>query len=98
MDFDDNAFNQFEKDMNKLRKAFNDLGSKLGEIFQPFIDALTNFADEFGWIQYEDENILEWGNRLQKEGYLDNPDIRWEYQKAVWLWLPRKIKGWFSDE
>ncbi len=91
-------FNQFEKDMNKLADAINDLGIDLSKIFQTFIDAIINFADEFDWIQRDDENIFEWGNRLQKESCLDNPEIRWEYQKAVWLWLPRKIKGWFGND
>ena len=78
MDFDDNTINQFEKDMNSLSESINRFCIAMLEGInewyeknQPLIDAIINFDDEFDWIQREDENILEWGNRLQKEGYLD---------------------------
>jgi hypothetical protein len=35
------------------------------------------------WQQRPLEGVIEWGNRLAKEGYLDNPDIRWQYQKEI---------------
>lgn len=35
------------------------------------------------WQRMEGESLVEWGNRLEKIKLLDNPEYRWEYQKAV---------------
>lgn len=37
--------------------------------------------------RFPDESLSQWAQRLQQRGLLDDPDIRWEYQKAV-LGLP----------
>ena len=38
---------------------------------------------KYNWHRFPDETILQWGDRLFAKGLLDNPEIRWEYQKAV---------------
>lgn len=38
---------------------------------------------EYNWHQFPDESLLAWGDRLFERGLLDNPAIRWEYQKVV---------------
>lgn len=35
------------------------------------------------WHRLMGESITEWGYRLMECDYLDESDIRWEYQKAV---------------
>lgn len=49
----------------------------------------------YNWHRFPDETILQWGDRLFSKELLDNPEIRWEYQKAV-LGVPfNKLKAVF---
>lgn len=35
----------------------------------------------------ETETFLEWSNRVNSQGYLDEHEYRWLYQKAAFRWL-----------
>ncbi len=37
------------------------------------------------------ESLVDWGNRLDRAGIFDNPEIRWEYQKETWRTMFRII-------
>lgn len=37
----------------------------------------------YNWHRFPDETLLAWGERLSSKALLDNPAIRWEYQKAI---------------
>ena len=41
-------------------------------------------ARPYPWHRWTFETVRQWGERLDKRGLLDDPVIRWEYQKAVW--------------
>lgn len=50
------------------------------------------------WWRWRDESLLRWGDRLQRHGLMDDPEIRAAYQCAVWEavvspvgWLRRKL-------
>ena len=38
---------------------------------------------EYRWQRNRGESVFDWGDRLFKRGLLDNPAIRWEYQKTI---------------
>lgn len=41
----------------------------------------------YRWQRQHGESISEWGNRLSERGLLDNPEIRIQYQKELWIGL-----------
>lgn len=45
---------------------------------------MSSTKPEYRWQRQHRESIIAWGDRLQERGLLDNHEIRWEYQKAVW--------------
>jgi hypothetical protein len=47
------------------------------------------WEDHPAWHQTPTETFREWGERISREGYLDNPKIRWQYQKQVFKTLFR---------
>lgn len=46
----------------------------------------------YRWQRWVFESVQHWGERLAERGLLDNPDIRWEYQKAVFASIGVTIK------
>lgn len=50
-----------------------------------------NAQTQPSWQRLHAETFIEWGKRLDREGYLDNPDIRWEYQKATWALIYKTL-------
>lgn len=52
------------------------------------------------WKRRDGETVHAWGIRLFGANLLDDPAVRWEYQKAVWLWpveLLRAIWSWWQS-
>lgn len=99
---------ELEKSLEKLNRGIEQIGIALSEVFLDsmglFQDAIHSFRTYLittkSFERGEDESFLEWSERLNSQGYLDNPDYRWEYQKATfrwvasplfWLWY--KVKG-----
>ncbi|MEO1290441.1 MAG: hypothetical protein AAFV93_22065 [Chloroflexota bacterium] len=64
---------------------------KLTIILQDFIGA--TWLTDSSWERYPDESLIEWGKRLEANGWLDNPEIRWAYQKAA---LRHRIESLWS--
>lgn len=53
----------------------------------------TCFPDQpYKWQRQDGETIIAWMIRLDKHELLDDPAIRWETQKAVWI----GIGNWFK--
>lgn len=94
-----------EKIMDKLRakngwssplaRSFIELGVvarqaalELGKLHRAGVE---RWVTERAWRKRYHENLLQWGNRLQAQGSFDSQKARWEYQKEVLLWLPKKI-------
>lgn len=95
--------------MTELENAVSDVMKELTLVMMPIATAFEDAYKAIGkmlgikypeaWERYADESLLAWGQRLEWMGLLDNPDIRWEYQKAMlsWLvsplvWIWRKIR------
>lgn len=38
---------------------------------------------EYRWQRWQFESLKSWGQRLFERGLMDDPEIRWEYQKAI---------------
>lgn len=65
-------------DMMKFERAINEvLASSFGIPPRYFQNTPPNYN------RYGKESILDYGKRLAKLGVLDNPEIRWLYQKEV---------------
>lgn len=45
----------------------------------------TTVEQPYRWQRTDGETVWVWGIRLFNRGLLDDPEIRWVYQKAVWL-------------
>lgn len=109
-----NKLNQIESEFTKLQIALDEFTNSIVDIFTPLIEILNSAFNDIkmsimneDWLYtpefYErrsDESILKWGIRLDAFGVLDNPDIRWQYQKACLLWVAspvirvwRKLRG-----
>lgn len=50
------------------------------------------------WHRRDKEAIIHWGKRLEKMGLLDNPAIRWEYQKYILSTPLRIIRQWVKSK
>lgn len=76
----------FSRALAAMRPTLERLGEALIELFQCFAAAgqqLAEFFYRMAWQRQDGESLVAWGKRLEGMGLMDNPDIRWEYQKAV---------------
>ncbi len=48
------------------------------------------------WHRRSSETVFDWGERLSQDSYLDDPNIRWQYQKAVFKALGLKLQRWWK--
>lgn len=55
------------------------------------VPAQTSKSDSPFYVQRTDETLIAYGHRLFKAGKLDNPQVRWEYQKTVFKTLFQKL-------
>jgi len=69
----------FSNAFESARRSLYDFGYGLNQLFNPFGATIERYE----WRRQFNESVWEWGNRLGKRGLLDDPDIRWEYQKAI---------------
>lgn len=51
------------------------------------------FFGPYRWERREGESIWFWGIRLANRDLLDDPDVRWEYQKTVIHWPVDLVRG-----
>lgn len=73
----------------RVGKAFDDLSRQfflVGRGFQTVVDQV------YQWRRRPGEGVLEWGTRLGERGLLDDPNIRWEFQKAVFKSIGLAVK------
>lgn len=64
----------------------------LNEIARAFAIPSHYFEEPpYRWQRYMNEALLKWGSRLFERGLLDDPEIRWEYQKTI---LSTPVKWW----
>lgn len=69
---------------NQLIEDLGNLFADIAFVLSDFFDAFQAFQKAVEWQRQEGESLTDWGNRLDRAGLLDNPEIRWEYQKACW--------------
>lgn len=102
-------------DLEEFHESMLEFGRTLTLAFSPVIIGLSEVARKLAdiefpeitlpllrvnlWERFEGESLVKWGKRLESFGYMDDPDIRWEYQKAMlsWvaspvMWIWRKIR------
>lgn len=89
-------------DIHVLHDAFKAFGIAAEEAVQQMTNLVNSLPDEY-WeelellVQFTEmeqkdyESLLEYGQRLQQSGCLDDPDIRWHYTKAVCLAILRRF-------
>lgn len=91
--------------LNAAVMAFANYSSSVGESLSEvlfavapevlaFLEASTNLT----WMRQPDEKMFEWGARLNQMGLMDDPEIRWEYQKYVLAAPWRIVRGWFLQD
>lgn len=66
---------QFERAIEKMMWAATFRGQFQWKHLQP--------TEPYHHHRFPNESLIQWGQRLQARGLLDDPAIRWEYQKAV---------------
>lgn len=94
----------FAEVMQRFGKSLTSVGEMYAQIhIDPDIMkrlhvSIEQFEKRY-WHQFRHESLREWGNRLQRHGLLDDPEIRAEYQVQVWAamaspvtWLCRKVR------
>ena len=86
---------KFNLDTKSLALAFEKFGIAMDEVVTALLELFTPLKDVIeeirksifgineGWEQYPFESDKEYAARLVEDGWLDNPDARWEYQKIV---------------
>jgi len=96
----------------KFAEAMDGFGKSLAQLAEVIASCVSvsieDLGDEFlrilkefdSWKRRGDESLIEWGDRLQDNGWLDDPEIRAEYQREVWSavvspvgWMIRRIRG-----
>lgn len=79
---------------SEMARAFDRL--VWGRFLEPYISEPVVVT----WERQDGETVRAWGIRLFDASMLDDPDIRWEYQKAVWSWpveLLRAVWRWWQN-
>ena len=88
-DIDTSFTDKFREDMLKQLDHILFRGMFRGWDYQPEVTP-------YDWRQRINEGVLDWGNRLTRDGVIDVPEIRIAYQKAVWgapvAWFKRKFR------
>lgn len=84
---DEKSFENFEKLMAELGSAFEKIAISFSELILPTGEAIEPLMRQINFYQKEDELFLEWSKRVQRERYLDDPEYRWQYQKATFRWI-----------
>jgi len=81
---------------DKLNNMINSFAHKYfntdwiyGENYTSNLDPVTQSNR---WQRRLGENMLAWGKRLEQNGWLDNPQIRWEYQKEVFRTISDTVR------
>lgn len=74
-----------------LVDALNPFAKVLNELASDLIELIIGSTRELQALRQTDESILAWGKRLEALGLLDNPEIRWQYQKACLLWVASPV-------
>jgi hypothetical protein len=88
------------KSMAALSQSINQLAVIMAEAIRPVVDSLNEAVRRFNkaiaWRRLPYETDEMYAERLVSDGWLDNPDARWEYQKIVLMTPVRVARHWFE--
>lgn len=91
-----------------LEEAVDDFAERLHGILAN-IESIVNSPEwetmqrnlinnQYGYEWHEHESFMEWGERLHRDGWFDDPDARAEYQVVLWRHLnPLNWWKWYNQ-
>ena len=81
------AFARVGEPLEEFAARLNALFEQFAEVLKAIIPVMRKIALQLNFERYAHETFLQWGQRLQKEGYFDDPHYRWRYQVATFKWF-----------